>query len=231
MRASGPLLASGRDADIFEYGPGLVLRRTRGGRSLAGEARVMEYVRGQGYPVPAVEELSDDGTELAMERVEGPSMGDYLRRRPWTLRRQGAALAGLHRRLHEIPPPEFLSPAPVGRGERIVHLDLHPLNVLIGPTGPVVIDWSNAARGDPDVDVGLAWVLMAAGEVDVGRVLGAVLGRLRAVLVHGFLAPFDLGPVKDKLREIVGWKVGDPHMSPGEQQAMWRVVEEAEASR
>jgi aminoglycoside phosphotransferase (APT) family kinase protein len=231
VQAPGPLLASGRDADIFEYGPGLVLRRSRQGRSVADEARIMEYVRGHGYPVPAIEEVSDDGTELAMERVEGPSMGDYLRRRPWTLRRQGAALADLHRRLHEIPAPEFLSPAPVGLGERLVHLDLHPLNVLIGPTGPVVIDWSNAARGDPDVDVGLAWVLMAAGEVDVGRVLGAVIGRLRAVLVQGFLAPFDLDPVKDKLRETVAWKVGDPHMSPKEQQAMWRVVEEAEASR
>jgi hypothetical protein len=51
------------------------------------------------------------------------------------------------------------------------------------------------------------------------------------VLVQGFLAPFDLDPVKDKLRETVGWKVRDPHMSPGEQVVMWRVVEEAEASR
>ena len=41
MTEPGPLLASGRDADIFEYGSGLVLRRTRTGRSLEAEARVM----------------------------------------------------------------------------------------------------------------------------------------------------------------------------------------------
>ena len=74
----GPLLASGRDADIFEYGPGLVLRRSRRGRSMAGEARTMEYLRGHGYPVPAVEEISDDGTDLVMERIDGPSMVDYM---------------------------------------------------------------------------------------------------------------------------------------------------------
>ncbi len=112
MRAPGRLLASGREADIFEYGPGLVLRRSRPARSMAGEARTMSYARDHGYPVPAVEELSDDGTDLVMERIDGPSMVEALGRRPWTVRRQGAVLAELHRRLHEIPAPDFLGAAP-----------------------------------------------------------------------------------------------------------------------
>ncbi len=29
LRPAGPLVASGRDSEIFEYGPGLVLRRSR----------------------------------------------------------------------------------------------------------------------------------------------------------------------------------------------------------
>jgi hypothetical protein len=70
MRASGPILASDRDADIFDYGPGLVLRRSRVGRSMAQEAQTMEYLYRQRYPVPAVEELSDDGADLVMERVD-----------------------------------------------------------------------------------------------------------------------------------------------------------------
>src|ERR1700722_10388813 len=41
----GPLVASGRDSDIFEYGPDLVLRRSREGRSMLQEGRIMEYVR------------------------------------------------------------------------------------------------------------------------------------------------------------------------------------------
>ena len=55
------ILASGRDGDIFEYAPGLVLRRTRDGRSIAHEARIMRYVEEQGYPVPHVEEVRADG--------------------------------------------------------------------------------------------------------------------------------------------------------------------------
>ena len=176
MRAPGPVLASGRDADIFEYGPGLVLRRSRDGRSMAHEARTMEYLRGQGYPVPGVEELSDDGGDLVMERVDGPSMVEALARSPWTVRRQGAVLADLHRQLHDVPQPEFLGPAPIGHGDRVLHLDLHPLNVIMGPKGPVVIDWTNACLGDPDVDVALAWVLMSAGEIPRGRVMQKVLG-------------------------------------------------------
>jgi len=64
----GPLIAAGRDADIFAYGDRLVLRRSRQGRSMMAEAKVMEYVRGHGYPVPAIDHLSDDGTDLVMER-------------------------------------------------------------------------------------------------------------------------------------------------------------------
>lgn len=191
----------------------------------------MEYLRIQGYPVPAIEELSDDGTDLVMERIDGTSMVDFMTRRPWTIRRQGAVLATLHRRLHAITPPDFLRPAPVGTGECFLHMDLHPLNVMIGAKGPVVIDWPNAARGDPDVDLVLAWVLMAAGEVPSNnRVIATVLSGARGLLIKGFLDTMgrDLDLVKHKLREVVDFKVRDPNMSPAEQDAMWRVVEKFE---
>lgn len=44
-----------------------------------------------------------------------------------------------------------MEPAP-GPG-RLCHGDLHPGNVIIGPDGPVVIDWFDAARGDASADV------------------------------------------------------------------------------
>jgi hypothetical protein len=50
----GPLLASGRDADVFACGHDLVVRRSRKGRSMEREARVMSYLAGHGYPVPRV---------------------------------------------------------------------------------------------------------------------------------------------------------------------------------
>ena len=46
----GALIASGRDGDIFEYGPGRVLRKTRDGRSIEHEARIMRYAADHGYP-------------------------------------------------------------------------------------------------------------------------------------------------------------------------------------
>jgi aminoglycoside phosphotransferase (APT) family kinase protein len=227
MREPGPLLAAGRDADIFEYGPGLVLRRSRAGRSLSEEARVMEYVRSQGYPVPAVEEVSDDGSDMVLERIEGTTMVTTMTRRPWTIPRQGSVLADLHRQLHELIAPGWLHDAPVGHGDRMLHLDLHPLNVMIGNRGPVVIDWTGACRGDPFVDVALAWVLMTAGEVPTGRLLLTIMSRARSILVKSFLRSFDLDVVKQRLGDVVAWKVLDPHMSVGERDRMWQVVKEA----
>ncbi len=51
------LLASGRDGDSFEFRPGLVVRRTRDGRNIEHEARIMEHVGGLGFPVPQIDEV------------------------------------------------------------------------------------------------------------------------------------------------------------------------------
>ena len=187
----------------------------------------MDYVRQHGFPVPAVAELSEDGTDLVMERIDGPSMVAAIGRRPWTVRSQGKLLAHLHHRLHDIPAPAFLPSAPVGQGDRIVHLDLHPLNVILGPKGPVVIDWASASRGDPAVDIGLAWILLAAGDIPVGGVKGAGLRGGRSMLVKSFLADIDVAPVKPQLRSIVEWKARDTNMSAVECRRMWCVVEAA----
>lgn len=227
MKGPGPLLATGRDSDIYEYGPGLVLRRSREGHSMAHEARTMAFMREQGYPVPAVEEVSDDGFDLVMERIDGVTMVEAVGRAPWTVRRQGATLADLHRRLHEIEGPDFLPAAPVGSGTKVLHLDLHPLNVMIGPKGPVVIDWPNARRGDPDVDVGLAWVLMAAGQIPGGGLKARLLGLGRSLLVNGFLSHFDRRAVSRLLPQIVAMKTQDAHLSEAEIAGMWHVVQQA----
>jgi aminoglycoside phosphotransferase (APT) family kinase protein len=229
VKPPGQLLASGRDADIFEYGPGFVLRRSRKGRSIEYEARVMTYLRDQGYPVPAVTEMNDDGTELVMERIEGVSMVEAIGKAPWSVRRQAKTLANLHKRLHEIAAPDFFQPAPVGRGDRVVHLDLHPLNVMIGPKGATVIDWTNAGAGDPQVDVGLAWVLIAAGEVPGRGMLATVLGWGRALLVNGFVDQFDRREVGRHLRAVVEYKEKDQNMSAAEIARMWKIVERVES--
>jgi tRNA A-37 threonylcarbamoyl transferase component Bud32 len=83
----GPLLASGRDGDIFEFGPGLVLRRAKNGRVIEGEARTITYAREHGYPVPEIHDVRAGGTEIVMERIEGPMMMDVMLKQPWLMRR------------------------------------------------------------------------------------------------------------------------------------------------
>jgi aminoglycoside phosphotransferase (APT) family kinase protein len=225
VRSPGPLIASGRDSDIYEYGPGLVLRRARNGRSLEVEARTMDYVRNRGYPVPFVDQIVEDGTALVMERIAGPSMVRAISSRPWRMGTLARVLAGLHWRLHEIDAPDWLKPAPGPPGTALLHLDLHPLNVMVGERGPVVIDWPNAARGDPAADVALTWVVLEAGAIPGPAPVAAVLGRFRSLFVRSFVAQFDREAICRQVPAMVDYKVQDPNMSAAECQVMRRLAQ------
>jgi aminoglycoside phosphotransferase (APT) family kinase protein len=161
-------------------------------------------------------------------------MVEVLGKKPWTLRANGEILADLHQRLHLIPAPDGMAPGPGPEGSSLLHLDLHPLNVILGPSGPVVIDWTNARRGEAAADVALTWILMSAGTIPGNRLKAALMGRARGVLVAGFLSGFlsatDRAAVVSALRPVVEWKIRDPHMSAAEIDGMWAVVRKAEAS-
>jgi aminoglycoside phosphotransferase (APT) family kinase protein len=103
-------------------------------------------------------------------------------------------------------------------------MDLHPLNVLIGPDGPVVIDWTNAGRGDPLVDVALAQLLIASGKIPGGRLEQAVLRLGRSQLLHAFLAGMDGAGLRSRILEVAEWKSTDANLSPEEIQAMRKVA-------
>ena len=75
-----------------------------------------------------------------------PSL-DLAVRRPHKLGYFARLLAELHHRLHEIPAPENLGQT-LRRGDRVLHLDLQPANVVMTRRGPVVLDlgWSAVPR-------------------------------------------------------------------------------------
>jgi aminoglycoside phosphotransferase (APT) family kinase protein len=52
-------------------------------------------------------------------------------------------------------------------GDRLCHGDFHPFNVLLGPYGPVVIDWNNAHVGDPLEDVARSELILREFAVSV----------------------------------------------------------------
>jgi aminoglycoside phosphotransferase (APT) family kinase protein len=221
----GRRIASGRDGDIFEFGPDLVLRRARGGRSLAAEARVMEYARAQGYPVPEIHELRSDDTEIVMERVPGPLMSDAILRRLWTMPRGAQMLADLHDQLHAIPGPEWLRQMPDG-GDALVHLDLHPLNVIMHPErGPVVIDWANASRGDGLFDVGVTYVLLTCPVMPGPAALRLVAKPIRALLAREFTQRYRGRALDTRIAEAAELKTLDTNMAPAEIAAMERLAQ------
>jgi Phosphotransferase enzyme family len=44
---------------------------------------------------------------------------------------------------------------------RVLHVDLHPNNVMLGADGPVLIDWCNVGDGPPDLDVAMTALILA----------------------------------------------------------------------
>ncbi len=226
------VLASGRDGDIFEFAPGLVLRKTRDGRSIAHEARTMRYAAEHGYPVPRIEEVRADGTEIIMERIEGPIMVDAMVRPPWKLGDHLRLLADLLDRLHEIPAPEWLPAMGAGGtdrgtvgGNRLLHLDLHPQNVIVSPNGPVVVDWPNARGGDPMVDVAISYALIACGTVPMPRPLAIAVNAVRGPALDHWFARRYRGPhFYRRVAEMAELKCFDTNMEPDEIRALRRLA-------
>ncbi|WP_031518228.1 phosphotransferase [Streptomyces sp. NRRL F-5123] len=204
------LIAKGREADVYAVGEGWVLRRFRdGGRSTAQEARILRWLTAAGYPVPVVH--ATDGADLVMERLHGPTMAEALREHPWRAAEYGAVLGGLHRELHELRAPEWLPPlGEDGAGDaRVLHLDLHPENVLLTADGPRVIDWSNARAGGPEVDVAMTSVILRCLELPLAtrlvlRTLLRSANRTAGADVRAGL------PAATRLR------LADPTLSPAE---------------
>lgn len=218
MQPIGPKLAEGRDSEIFEHGPGKVLRVARDGRSLEDEARVMAYAREQGFPVPQVYDAGDG--YLVMDRIDGVPMFEAAVKPPFRLRVYGRLLATLHNRLHEIPAPEWLPEAPVP-GDRLVHCDLHPLNILITRDGPVVIDWSNARRGDPSYDVADTWVLLGSAEPDTSSAAERmVVAAGRRLFLSWFLRGVDREAARRAIPAAVAQRLTDRNHRPEEHERM-----------
>ncbi|MBP0459775.1 phosphotransferase [Streptomyces montanisoli] len=184
----GRLLGAGRDADVYALGGdadddgGWVLRRYRGGLDASGEAEVMAYLRRHGYPVPEVRPWRDDDAvaDLVMRRLTGPTLAASLLAGETEPREAGVLLARLLRRLHAVPPRS-------GAG-RILHLDLHPENVMLTRDGPMVIDWSNTEEGDPGLDRAMSALILAqvvVGDFGVPReAVPAVRAVLKGLLAH-----------------------------------------------
>jgi aminoglycoside phosphotransferase (APT) family kinase protein len=208
-----PLLASGADADVYLLDDTRVLRRSRNPRSdSTRSATLMEHARRAGYPVPHVFAVS--GPSLVLTRVYGPTMLDALLDGTIDTGEGAHILVSLLEDLHAIQPPKGTPD-----GMTLVHLDLHPLNVMLSPDGPVVIDWVNARLDDPAFDVALSAVVLALAAVQESHLAKAARLMLDAFLVETGR------PGANALTRAVAFRTRDPNFTEAERTAMPAAVD------
>jgi aminoglycoside phosphotransferase (APT) family kinase protein len=156
--------------------------------------RVALWVAGRaGVRVPVVfgEETIDGRPGLIMERIDGPDLLTLLGRQPWLVVRVARMLGETHALIHaatvedvlptvhakirqlvtksDLVPERFRRPAlerldTLAAGRSLCHWDFQPANVISSDSGPVVIDWTFAARGDPAADVARTRLILRVGE-------------------------------------------------------------------
>ncbi|WP_217210382.1 phosphotransferase [Streptomyces sp. AC550_RSS872] len=192
------LLGSGRASDVYEIDEAWVLRHDREGYSDAhAEAALMERLHAHGYPVPRVRLADCSRSELVMERLYGPTMLEAFVAGRTDAREAGATLARLLRQLHAVP-------------GRVVHLDLHPENVMLTADGPYVIDWANAEEGHPGLDWGMSAMILAQVALAGEQFATPARAMLAALLAD----PSDL--TEDGLTKARRRRAANPTMSARE---------------
>lgn len=201
------LLASGRDADVYAVGDDRVLRRYRDGADVAREVEVMRHLGRLGYPVPWVHSAS--GPEMVMERVYGPTMLQVLMARQLGPAEGGKVLADLHNRLHALPAVRSTDPA-----HTVVHLDLHPDNVILTDDGPIVIDWRTGGDGPAGLDCALTGVIVAQAAV-----LMPDIRRLATQLIWSFLDTV-AHPIGAHLDDALARRAANPTLTADEVAAL-----------
>lgn len=187
-------IGEGRVAEIFEWEPGTVVKIYRSpddDKTVAAEADITRRVHAVGAPVPRCDGLVrvNGRTGLVLERLDGPSMGDALLagRVDEVAHELGVLHADIHLRSGDGFPsmsdrvisraerslPQDLTSAirrlvfELADGDRLLHGDLHPYNVVSDDTRWMAIDWDNAYSGPPAADVArTVFLIREAGFVE-----------------------------------------------------------------
>lgn len=208
----------------------LKLSRFPDDAGMVREARALRAAGETGSPVPQVfeEGIYDGRPGFVMERLNGPDLLSLVGDRPWKVWEIGTELGRTHSAMHAAPLPSGLPElheavtaklersaavpdkvrelgktvlAKLPRGDRLVHGDFHPGNLIRTPQGPRVIDLANAVAGDPAADHAVTRTILRMGEPPTAKwherlLMG--LGRklmLRAYL-RGYAPTFDSAVVR-----------------------------------
>ena len=106
-------IAEGREAEIFEWEGGTVLRLMRdshGLESVERQARALNAAHNAGIvvSVPGDTTVVNGRHGLVMERIDGPDLLTLLGRKPWHIWSAGTTTGKLQAEMHEVVAPEGL---------------------------------------------------------------------------------------------------------------------------
>jgi len=190
------------------------------------EADISTAVHRHGLPTPAVRDvMTIDGREcIVFDRIQGPTMWQRMLEQPTEVEALATEMVGLQRMIHAAGIPEGVPDltsrlqsktsacsaitegerdeaahlvAGLPRGAALLHGDLHPGNVLLGPDGPVVIDWFDAAIGHPVADVIRSSFLLRLGfeggtQQSLPDATRSLLDQTHAAYVHTWRTSIEL---------------------------------------
>jgi len=220
------LIGSGRDGEVFDLGDGRVLRRFRNGRSQEAEAKLITHLHELGYPVPEVYSASD--SDMIMARIDGPTMLDDMAAHPWRAGAHARTLAELQSRLHRMQPPDWLPTVDRHESQSIIHLDFHPANVIVSSSGPVVIDWTNAAAGESWLDLCHTELLLRVAEVPGNLLVRSVATLLRRQFLGSYRRRYGQVDSPDsRMAQAAKRFLDDPNIRDGERRRAEAIIQNA----
>ena len=188
----GELLGAGKEAEVYLYRPGWVIKLTRWRRDHAParcEDAILRGLERTGMaPAPGgVVEIAGRWG-VVMEHVTGPVLAERLTA-PNGVEEVLSVMVDLHRRVHGWAAPTGLPrlkerltrniegtrllDEPTRRrlldslptlpdGDRLCHGDFHPYNILGNGGGARIVDWLDASAADPVADVCRTFVLIGS---------------------------------------------------------------------
>ncbi|WP_019913771.1 phosphotransferase family protein [Paenibacillus sp. HW567] len=190
------------------------------GHHVEHEYEISKYVHGHNVQTPQPMELitSEGRKGIVFQQIHGRSMLKLISEKPWRLGGYARRMAALHYKLHKLEGPEGLGrqkealhktiiAAPMltleektavlgeleklPEGERLLHGDFHPDNVLMGEQ-VWVIDWMTGMSGNPAGDAARTVVMLSMGAVPPGAswLTRVLLAFMRQRLTKGYIREY-----------------------------------------
>ena len=109
-------------------------------------------------------------------------------------------------------------------GETVLHLDLHPDNVILSRRGPVVIDWRNSRRGEGAIDVATTWLIMATSEIEAPALERWPMEAIRRLFVRAFVQQAGRAAAARQIPSVARYRLADRNLRASEKPAIQRLV-------